>query len=96
MVHRKALTLKQLRALAAIADTGSVTAAAGMLHVTPPAVSSQLRTLEEIIGAQALERGPDGRVRLTPVGRELLATVRKIETALAGFPCKIRAWPSPL
>lgn len=82
MVHRKALTLKQLRGLAAIVDAGSITAAAGVLHVTPPAVSTQLRALEEAVGARALERGPDGRIRLTPVGEELLATARKIETAL--------------
>ena len=82
MVHRKALTLKQLRVLAAIVDAGSITAAAGVLRVTPPAVSTQLRSLEEIFGARTLERGPDGRIKLTPVGRELLATVLKIETAL--------------
>ena len=82
MPSPKAVTLKQLRALAAIVDSGSITAAAGMLNVTPPAVSTQLKTLEESIGAQALHRGPDGRVSLTPVGQELLSTVHKIETAL--------------
>lgn len=82
MLHRKALTLKQLRALAAIVDAGSVTAAAGMLHVTPPAVSTQLRGLEAIVGAQVLHRGPDGRIALTPIGAELLAAVRKIESSL--------------
>lgn len=46
MLYRKALTLKQLRALAAIVDSGSITAAAGVLHVTPPAVSTRLRGLE--------------------------------------------------
>lgn len=82
MLHPKALTLKQLRALAAIVDAGSITAAAGVLHVTPPAVSTQLRGLEEIVGAQVIHRGPDGKVALTPVGTELLATVRQIDTAL--------------
>ncbi|MEM1384107.1 MAG: LysR family transcriptional regulator [Pseudomonadota bacterium] len=82
MLHPKALTLKQLRALAAIVDTGSITAAAGHLHVTPPAVSTQLRGLEEIVGTTVLNRGPEGRISLTPVGAELLATVRKIDTAL--------------
>ena len=64
MLHRKALTLKQLRALAAIVDAGSVTAAAGVLHVTPPAVSTQLRALEDIVGAQVLLRGPNGKIAL--------------------------------
>ena len=82
MLHRKALTLKQLRALAAIVDAGSVTAAAGVLNVTPPAVSTQLRGLEDIVGAQVLLRGPDGKIALTPIGSELLGTVRKIENSL--------------
>jgi DNA-binding transcriptional LysR family regulator len=83
MPHPKSITLKQLRALAAIVETGSITAAAGTLHVTPPAVSTQLKALEEGVCAQVLNRGPDGRISLTPVGRELLATVHKIETALS-------------
>lgn len=82
MLHRKALTLKQLRALAAIVDAGSVTAAAGVLHVTPPAVSTQLRALEDIVGAQVLLRGPNGKIALTPIGAELLGTVRKVENSL--------------
>jgi len=82
MLYSKALTLKHLRALAAIVDAGSVTAAAGKLHVTPPAVSTQLRGLEDIVGAQVLLRGPDGKIALTPIGAELFATVRKIENAL--------------
>jgi DNA-binding transcriptional LysR family regulator len=82
MLHRKALTLKHLRALSAIVDAGSITAAAGKLHVTPPAVSTQLRGLEDIVGAQVLLRGPDGKIALTPIGAELLVTVRKIENAL--------------
>lgn len=87
----RAVTLKQLRALAAIVETGSITAAAGSLHVTPPAVSTQLKALEETVEAQVLRRGPDGKVALTSVGEELLATILKIETALElGFE-RIRA-----
>ncbi len=82
MAHPKSITLKQLRALAAIVETGSITAAAGTLHVTPPAVSTQLKSLEESVCAQVMHRGPDGKISLTPVGRELLGTVHKIETAL--------------
>ncbi len=59
-----------------------MTAAAGVLHVTPPAVSTQLRVLEEIVGAQVLHRGPDGHIGITPIGEELLATARRVEHAL--------------
>jgi len=82
MTARKAITLKQLRAVAAIVETGSITAAAGVLHVTPPAVSTQLKTLEEGLGASVMTRGPDGKIALTPVGETVLSTTRKIETAL--------------
>ncbi len=91
MAHPKSITLKQLRALAAIVETGSITAAAGTLHVTPPAVSTQLKSLEESVCAQVLHRGPDGKVSLTPVGRELLGTIHKIETALSQSFARIEA-----
>ena len=51
------MDIKQLRALIAVAETGSVTRAAEMLHVVQPAVSRQLRLLEEDIGAALFERG---------------------------------------
>lgn len=91
MANGKAITLKQLRALAAIVETGSITAAAGVLHVTPPAVSTQLKTLEEGIAARTMTRGPDGKIALTPVGEELLGTVKKIEAALEQSLERIRA-----
>ncbi|MEM9369874.1 MAG: LysR family transcriptional regulator [Pseudomonadota bacterium] len=91
MPHPKSITLKQLRALSAIVDTGSITAAAGKLHVTPPAVSTQLKTLEDSVCAQVLKRGPDGKTSLTPVGTELMGTIIKIESALEQSFERIRA-----
>ena len=41
------MDIKQLRALLTIAETGSVTKAAALLHIVQPAVSRQLRLLEE-------------------------------------------------
>jgi len=91
MPNRKSITLKQLRALAAIVDAGSITAAANILHVTPPAVSTQLKALEGSVDAQVLRRGPDGKIAMTPVGRELLETVRKMETSLEQCLERVRA-----
>ncbi|MEM6439339.1 MAG: LysR family transcriptional regulator [Pseudomonadota bacterium] len=82
MVRLDAVTLKQLRALAAIDAHGSVTAAAGALNVTPPAVSSQLRALEANLEAELVRRGPDAPAALTPAGREMLAAVQHIEATL--------------
>ncbi len=72
------ITLKQLRALQAVVSAGSVAGAAQRLHVTPPAVSLQLKTLEENAGISLIERSLDG-LRPTPAGTVLLDAIRQIE-----------------
>ena len=62
--------LERLRALDALARTGSVARAAAELHLTPSGVSQQLATLDREAGTALTE--PAGRgVRLTPAGRAL-------------------------
>jgi DNA-binding transcriptional LysR family regulator len=64
--------LRRLRALRAVADHGTLAAAADALHLTPSAVSQQLAALERDVGRALLE--PAGRsVRLTPAARVLVA-----------------------
>lgn len=65
------LDLERLRALHAVAEHGSVSAAAEVLHVTTSAVSQQLAKLERETGQKLLERNGRG-VRLTDAA-ELLA-----------------------
>jgi DNA-binding transcriptional LysR family regulator len=63
--------LRRLRALRAVADHGTLAAAADALHLTPSAVSQQLAALERETGHRLLE--PAGRsVRLTPAAAVLL------------------------
>ena len=50
------MDFRQLKALLAIADTGSMTKAAEMLNIVQPAVSRQLKLLEEDVGAILFER----------------------------------------
>lgn len=70
-------TTARLRALVALADTGSVRAAAGRLVVTESSVSSALRLLAAEVGVELLAR--DGRgVRLTPAGEQYAAYARRI------------------
>ena len=78
----RGVTLRQLRALAAVVRTGTVTAAAEALAVTPPAVSQQLRLLEEHLAVPLAERTPAG-MRATAAGREVLAALGRIEAALS-------------
>lgn len=82
MINETAITLKQLRALVAITENGSITAAAEMLGLTPPAVSTQLKLLEENFGTRLLMRGNDGKTSLTSPGQEVVRTTRQIEASL--------------
>jgi LysR family transcriptional regulator for metE and metH len=76
------VTLKQLRALAAVVESGTISAAARRLNLTPPAVSLQLRALEDAAGMPLVERGND-RLRLTDAGHEILKTTKRIDFALS-------------
>jgi DNA-binding transcriptional LysR family regulator len=67
--------LRQLEYLVTVVDTGSFTRAAAQLHVTQPALSHQVRALEEQAGGRLLERLPRS-VRPTPMGRALLPHAR--------------------
>jgi DNA-binding transcriptional LysR family regulator len=61
------LELRHLRYFVSIAELGSISRAAEKLFVAQPALSLQMRQLEEEIGARLRERLPRG-VRLTAAG----------------------------
>lgn len=65
------MTLRQYEYALAVADAGSVTAAAEVLHVAQPSVSQQIRGLERELGVQLFARTPTGLVP-TVVGRAFL------------------------
>jgi DNA-binding transcriptional LysR family regulator len=72
-----AMTLSQLRTFVALAETGSVRAAAELLVVTPSAVSSALSALQGELGLTLL--APHGRgVRLTEAGEVYARYARRI------------------
>ncbi|MFM7631916.1 MAG: LysR family transcriptional regulator [Betaproteobacteria bacterium] len=71
------LTFRQLRLFLALADTGSVSAAARALHVTQPTASMQLKEITQSIGMPVYEV-VGKRVFLTEAGRELAETARTI------------------
>lgn len=68
----RGVTLRQLRTFHAVARLRSFTAAARELHITQPAVSMQVRELEELVGGALYER-VGRRVHLTAAGEELAA-----------------------
>jgi LysR family transcriptional regulator for metE and metH len=77
----RAISLKQLRALRAVAEARTIAGAAQLLNVTAPAVGLHLRQLESLCGMPLTERRADGLVA-TPAGRELLAANARVDAAL--------------
>ena len=78
-----AVTLRQLRALAAVAETGSLAAAGERLGLTPPAVHAQIRNLETALSVPMLQRAPTGAGSVpTPEAELALEAGRRIEVAL--------------
>src|SRR5690348_5405 len=78
------VTLKQLRAFAAVVKTSSVTGAARVLNVSAPAVTLQMQLLQEQIGLPLIERTPAGMTP-TDAGRELLTAIERIEAVLTEY-----------
>lgn len=77
------MELYQLRAFVTTAESGQITRAAERLHLTQPAVSAQIKALEQEIGVPLFERVGCG-VRLTRAGCELLKHAKSVLTAAAG------------
>jgi DNA-binding transcriptional LysR family regulator len=75
------MRLQHLRLLLTLADTGSLRAAAQVLHVSQPALSKALKALEEEFGAALVTRTPRG-VRLAPAGEMLAARALTIHREL--------------
>lgn len=81
--------LNALRAFEAAARHLSFKQAAHELHVTPGAVSQQVRQLEERLGVQLFER-LTRQVILTPAGEAYLAPVRKAFHRIAEATAELR------
>ncbi|NEE18844.1 LysR family transcriptional regulator [Streptomyces sp. SID7499] len=71
------LEVRHLRALCAIADTGSLHRAARQLGVAQPSLSTQLRRIEQELGGPLFLRSHTG-CRPTPLGRLVLSRARPL------------------
>ena len=96
MIRLAAVTLKQLRSLAAISEHGSITAAAEALGLTPPAVHAQSKSLEAMVPEPVLQRVTDSAgSRLTGAGEVLRDGIERIEMPLNGaIKQAVMAWIS--
>jgi DNA-binding transcriptional LysR family regulator len=74
------MELYQLRSFVAVAELGQLTRAADRLHVSQPALSAQIKALEDELGVVLFERGASG-MTLTAAGRQLLPEAERVLAA---------------
>lgn len=84
------MELRQLRHFLTIGEEGSITAAARVLRLTQPALSRQIKALEDDLGTALLERGAHS-ISLTPAGETLMAEARKLIRAADAIIEKVKA-----
>lgn len=84
------MELYQLRGFAAVAEFGHLTRASERLHLSQPALSAQIKALEDELGVQLFERGPAG-MALTVAGKRLLPEASKLLADAASLHGKARA-----
>ena len=82
------ITFRQLRLFLALAETGSVSAAARMVHVTQPTASMGLKEITNAVGMPLYEVVAR-KVHLTQMGDELVKTARAIASEWDAFEQKI-------
>jgi LysR family transcriptional regulator, low CO2-responsive transcriptional regulator len=73
----KNITLRQLRAFAAVAQRANFARAAHDLHLTPPAVTMQIKELEREVGLPLFDREAK-QIQLTLTGEYLLTYARRV------------------
>ena len=78
------LTLRQLDIFEAVARFGSFSRASEALHLTQPAVSMQIKQLEEALGLPLFEQ-IGRRIHLTEAGRETLEATRAVNRELGNL-----------
>lgn len=76
------MDLNHLRSFATVAQYGHLTRAAEALHLSQPALSAHIKTLEEELGVTLFDRSSSG-MTLTPSGRHLLGEAEAIIAAVA-------------
>ena len=84
------ISFRQLRLVLALAETGSVSGAARMMHVTQPTASMQLKDVADAIGLPIYEL-VGRRVYMTEVGSELARTARAVAAEWDGFEQRVDA-----
>ena len=84
------MELNQLRNFVAVAELGNLTRAADRLHLSQPALSAQIKALEEELEVELFERTSSGMV-LTAAGKRLVGEAQKLLSAAQALRNEARA-----
>ena len=84
------MELYQLRGFTAVAGQGHLTRAAERLHISQPALSAQIKALEDELGVELFERLPSG-MALTAAGTRLLSKAQSVIAAAQALSSEARA-----
>lgn len=84
------MTLRQIKLFLALADTGSVSAAAKSMHVTQPTASMQLKDITQAVGLPLYEV-VSKKIFLTQTGQELAQTAREMLRSWETFEQSVHA-----
>lgn len=84
------MELYQLKGLLAVAGEGHLTRAADKLHVSQPALSAQIKALEDELGVTLFERGPSG-MTLTSSGKRLVTAAQGVLVAANAMTVEARS-----
>ncbi|WP_394823742.1 LysR substrate-binding domain-containing protein [Pendulispora albinea] len=79
----------------AVCDAGRISAAAKVVHLSQPAVTAQIRKLEETLGTPLFVRSARGVVP-TPAGERLVTYARRVQRTLEEASASIREGEEPL
>lgn len=75
------IEIRHLRTLVAVAETGNLSKAGKRMHLSQPALSHQMRALEDYLQCELFIR-KSTPLRLTPAGERLITTAYEIENTL--------------
>ena len=84
------MEFNRLKSFAAVAEAGHLTRAAEKLHISQPALSAQIKALEDELDLPLFERTPAGMI-LTAAGRRLLTEAEKVLAAAQTLHAEARA-----